>query len=222
MRRAFDALYAKAVERHGPEVIEERLPSVKSAAELAAVGDDRYLSCMAQTVFSAGFVWRVIQAKWPGFEEAFKGFDPLQVAALDPEVLVADARIVRNGQKIAATQENARWMLEVAEEHGGFSDFIAAWPEDDVVGLWQTLAKQGSRLGGATGPRFLRHMGKDTFILTGDVTRSLTDQGILTGKPTSKKQQLLAQEAFLEWRQESGRSFGEISMIVAATVPREA
>jgi len=27
-------------------------------------------------VFSAGFVWSVIDQKWPGFEEAFLGFNP--------------------------------------------------------------------------------------------------------------------------------------------------
>ena len=31
---------------------------------------------MTKRVFSAGFAWSVIEAKWPGFEAAFLSFDP--------------------------------------------------------------------------------------------------------------------------------------------------
>jgi len=31
---------------------------------------------MAKRVFCAGFVWRAIDAKWSGFEEAFLGSEP--------------------------------------------------------------------------------------------------------------------------------------------------
>ena len=34
---------------------------------------------MARRIFSAGFVWSVIEAKWPGFEAAFLGFDPTRL-----------------------------------------------------------------------------------------------------------------------------------------------
>ena len=80
------------------------------------------------------------------------------------------------------------------------------------------LKKRGSRLGGDTGPRFLRHMGKDTFLLTGDVATRLTDEGVLSGKPTSKKAWKEAQQAFNTWAAESGRGLGEMSVILACTV----
>lgn len=223
MMKSFQQLFEMAVARKGLETLEERFPEVRAADELAAIPDHRYLSAMTKRVFSAGFVWRVIEAKWPGFEEAFLGFEPAAVAALgmsNPGALVEDTRIVRNAQKINATFENARWVLEVSEQHGSFGRFIADWPQDDVTGLWRELKKHGARLGGDTGPRFLRGMGKDTFILTGDVAWSLTQQGILTGKPTSKKQQQLANAAFVKWQQESGRSFAEMSVIIACTVDR--
>ena len=68
---------------------------------------------MTQRVFSAGFVWRVIRAKWDGFEEAFDHFDPATVAAYDAEDIARlsqDERIVRNNQKIQATVKNARFV----------------------------------------------------------------------------------------------------------------
>ncbi len=220
MRLSYDQLYATAVARKGADVLEERLPTCKTSDELAALADDRVLSRMAKGVFAAGFVWRVVEAKWPGFEEAFQGFDPLKVAAIAearPGELATDTRIIRNPQKINATYENARFVLDIAEEHGSFGRFVAGWPDDDIVGLWALLKKRGARLGGDTGPRFLRGIGKDTFILTPDVVQSLTDQGILQGKGTSKKAQKAAQEAFCSWKEESGRPFCEISMVIACT-----
>lgn len=223
-RKTFEELWGIAISRKGEDEMRDRLPSCKSPDELSSVGDDRYLSAMAECVFSAGFVWRVVRAKWPGFEEAFRGFDPVAVAAIAegaPGQLLSDPRIIRNGQKIEATFANARFVLDVAAEHGSFARFVADWPHDDVVGLWEVLAKRGSRLGGATGPRVLRMMGRDTFMLTQDVIRALTEQGVLEGKATSKRARRQAQDAFNRWHDESGRGLGEISVVLACTVPRQ-
>ena len=71
MTTTFDELYTRAVERHGEEDLRARFPRVAPDAELRAQSDDLYLAAMAKRVFAAGFRWQVIQAKWPGFEEAF-------------------------------------------------------------------------------------------------------------------------------------------------------
>ena len=60
-----------ALNRGGVNELEAILPRAKTTAELAAQTDDRYLSMMTRCVFRAGFVWRVIDNKWPGFEAAF-------------------------------------------------------------------------------------------------------------------------------------------------------
>ena len=219
--KTFAELYDRAVERKGEAELAGRLPSCKTPEELIETPDDRILAAMTQTVFSAGFVWRVIQNKWPGFEEAFGGFHPATVAGFGAEEigqLMQDTRIVRNGQKINAAIDNAEYVLETSNEHGGFGRFLAEWPLDDTVGLWSHLHKNGKRLGGDSGPRVLRRLGRDTFILTGDVTRSMIDQGIVTKKPTSKRDLAAAQEAFSAWSAESGRPFCEISVVIANTV----
>ena len=52
---------------------------------------------------------------------------------------------------------------DVRYEGESFSKLIAEWPSEDITGLWAFLKKNGSRLGGNTGPYALRTLGKDTF-----------------------------------------------------------
>ena len=79
---SFADLYTRAVARKGEAELEERLPVSASPRALVDTPDDRFLSMMTRRVFQAGFVYRVIEAKWPGFEEAFAGFDPPRLATL--------------------------------------------------------------------------------------------------------------------------------------------
>jgi hypothetical protein len=41
-----------------------------------------YLEQLTKAVFIAGLNWKVVESKWPGFLEAFHGFDPRYVANL--------------------------------------------------------------------------------------------------------------------------------------------
>ena len=45
--------------------------------------------------------------------------------------------------------------------------------------LLRLIAKQGSRLGAVTGQRMLRSMGRDSFILSQDVTARLIAEGVV-------------------------------------------
>ena len=88
--------------------------------EPRSLGD--YLEVMSKAVFQSGMSWQVVEAKWEGTREAFRGFDPAAVAALTPpdlDSLGMDTRIIRNRRKIEAIVENARQMLALEEEHGG-------------------------------------------------------------------------------------------------------
>ena len=113
-------------------------------------------------------MWRVIEAKWPGFEEAFLGFEPEKLNFRPDEFwegLARDKRIVRNPQKIKAIRHNAAFVVDIAREHGSFGAFLADWPSADQIGLLDFLAKRGARLGGRTGQYLLRFTGKDGFIV---------------------------------------------------------
>ncbi|MDA0239546.1 MAG: DNA-3-methyladenine glycosylase I [Proteobacteria bacterium] len=80
-------------------------------------------------VFQAGLSWAVILKKRENFRTAFDGFDVDKVAAYgDSEStrLLADAGIVRNKLKVAATIDNAKVIQSFRASHGGFADWIAA------------------------------------------------------------------------------------------------
>ena len=217
---SFRTIRARAEERKGgPEILARLLPPPPSIDALIALGDDRILAEMTKRVFSAGFVWSVIEAKWPGFEAAFLGFDPAALAFQPDEfweALAGDTRIVRNGAKIMSVRHNAVFVQDVSREHGGFGRLLAAWPSSDQVGLMALLAKRGSRLGGATGPMFLRFVGWDGFVLSRDVIACLQDAGLdIADDPKSKGDLAKVQAQFNAWAEESGLSYRHLSRICA-------
>ncbi len=222
--KSFDEFYNIAVERKGgEEALSLLLPQPKSREELAGISDDRILSAMTKAIFEAGFVWRVVANKWDGFEEVFHGFEPELMAAL-PEpafyAIASDERIIRNRQKVMTVPANAHFLLDIAAEHGSMAHFIAHWPEDDIVGLWALMKKRGQRLGGVTGPRVLRVLGKDTFLLTQDVVTALTRAGVVSKAPTSLKSLRDVQDAFNHWRAETGMPLCHLSKILSCSVAR--
>lgn len=220
---AFADIYSRAANRKGGEaILESLLYGPKSDAELAAVTDDRVLAEMTLRIFSAGFVWSVINDKWEGFEEAFLGFEPKALLFQPDEFwhdLTRDTRIVRNGQKIMAVRDNAQFVADIAAEHGSFGRFLANWPNDDELGLLDVLAKRGKRLGGNTGQYLIRFLGKDSFIVSKDLAACLRDAGLdIAENPTSKRDKKKIQDQINAWAKESGRSRTEISRICSMSI----
>ena len=81
--------------------------------------------------------WKVIEAKWDGFREAFDGFDPETVAGLeepDVEKLTQDTRIVRNRRKIEATIHNADTILRLSGGTvAGMQDWLRGFDDYDAL-----------------------------------------------------------------------------------------
>lgn len=207
--------------RHGASGVEARLPHPKTAPELRAVSDDRYLSQMSLRIFRAGLKHSLVDAKWPFFEEVFHGFDPLRVRAMPDEALdalLADNRLIRHGGKIRAVRDNAAAMLDIAAAHGGFGAWLADWPGAEIVALWDALAQGFSQMGGNSGPSFLRMVGKDTFILSPSVVAALTHWGIAAAAPKNRRDRAAVQVCFNTWAGETGRPLCQLSMILACSV----
>lgn len=203
------------------KALEARLPTAKSPAQLRKISADRYLSTMALRVFRAGLKHSLVDSKWPAFEEVFFGFDPEKIVLMGAERLerlMQDARIIRHFGKLKSVPRNAQMILDVAMEHGSFGDFIADWPVEDITGLWQYIAKHGNQMGGLSAPRFLRMIGKDTFIPSWDVVAALNAQEIVDKVPSSKRDQAAVQAAFNQWHAESGRPMCQLSAMLAFTV----
>ena len=216
----YQILLAQAAQHHGGEkAVLKKLGKPKSNKQLKTIPDDRILAEMAACIFRAGFIWRVVNNKWDGFEEVFKGFNPRWLAFQPPETLeqmAQDPRIIRNFSKVKAVYENAIFLLDIEKSHGGFGNFLSDWPNDDVVGLWLYLKKHGSRLGGNSGQYFLRFTGKDTFILSRDVCRVLHNKEIISKEnPSSQKDLKAAQAYFNELKAESGLGYTQLSQILA-------
>ena len=89
----FEKIKERAEHRKGGgAALKKLLPKVASKKQLVALGDDRYLAMMTKCINQAGFSWKVIENKWPDFEEAFFAFDPKKLGYLSPEQWEAYAR----------------------------------------------------------------------------------------------------------------------------------
>ena len=221
--KKFKYIREAASKRKGGEKELARLLSKPTAPEqLAALRDDRYLAQMTRCVFNAGFHWRVISAKWNGFEEAFHGFDLGQLLTKSPEeweAYIEDTRIIRNWQKIQTVFHNAAMVEDIAHEHGSFASFFAHWPSNDQIGLMKYLHKHGSRLGGKTAQWFIRFTGKDGFMLAGDVITALIANGVeISDKASSQRDLKRIQDAFNEWQQQTEMPLTHLSKILSYSV----
>ena len=219
----FKTIRARAAKRKGGDAaLMAFLPKVTSAMTLARIPDDRILADLTKRIFSAGFVWSVIESKWPGFEEAFFDFVPKRLLAQPDEFwegLARDARIVRNPQKIIAVRANAQFVADIAREHGSFGKFLADWPPSDQVGLLDLLAKRGSRLGGNTGQMLLRFVGWDGFVTSQDVVACLRDAGLdIAAEVKSKGDLAKVQAQFNAWAAETGLPYVHLSRICAMSI----
>jgi 3-methyladenine DNA glycosylase Tag len=230
----FDRVIALAsANKGGMAALEELLAMTKSAspAVIAAIPDDRLLSEMSRRIFQAGFSWKVVDDKWPAFEELFAGFEPRVCAAMPEErfdALLKDGRIIRNAAKIRSIVANAGFILELAAAKGGSAKggsaarFIADWPDSDYIGLLDLFEKRASRLSGQAAMRFLRSIGKPAFITTNAVVTALIREGVLTKPAVGKRDMKTIQDTFNAWSAESGRDLTEISRIMAMSVVEDA
>ena len=217
--RSFDQIFEISAIRHGgAAALNARLAEAGAKSPALDEGDDRWLSRMTRAIFQAGFSWKVVEAKWPGFETAFGGFDVAACAMMDDEWfdrLITDPAIIRNGTKIRAVQENAVFVSELAQEYGSAGKAFREWPARDFVGLLELMKRRGARLGGTTGQYFLRFSGVDSFILSRDVVARLIAEGVIDKPPTSKTAMRKTQDAFNTWMDQSGRLLTEISRVLA-------
>src|SRR5438132_6296780 len=99
----FSVIESRAAKRKGgAKKLAKLLPKPRSRAALAKTPDGFFLAVLAKQIFRAGFVWKIVEHKWPGTEEAFAGFEPEVVAGLedrDLEELAGDPRVIRNRSK---------------------------------------------------------------------------------------------------------------------------
>jgi 3-methyladenine DNA glycosylase Tag len=109
---------------------------MQAPIQIQPTGLADYLDVITRAVFQSGMSWRVVEAKWEGFREAFAGFDPAVVAAFtddDLERLAADTGIIRNRRKIEATVTNAQAILALDGGPGGFVGWLRSHGDFDAT-----------------------------------------------------------------------------------------
>jgi 3-methyladenine DNA glycosylase Tag len=218
----FSLILARAAERKGGLAAVKALTSKPlTSKQLLEYSSADWLAAFSKKVFQSGFVWRVVEQKWAGFNEVFFDFSPEKILMLSDEMLATkaqDPRIIRNGNKVLTIRANAQMIYELTLERGSFSALIANWPSDDIISLWALLKKRGARLGGNTGAYALRAMGKDTFLLSQDIEAYFRGHQLIDGGLTSLGNLRKIQAQFNQWQQQSGLSYQEMSRIVAMSV----
>jgi 3-methyladenine DNA glycosylase Tag len=103
---------------------------VPDQIEPTKLGD--YLEIMTKAVFQSGISWKVVDNKWLGIQEAFRGFDAETVAGFgekELDDLTSDARVIRHRRKLEAILGNARRMIELDKEHGSFQKYLRSQPD---------------------------------------------------------------------------------------------
>jgi DNA-3-methyladenine glycosylase I len=92
------------------------------------VHDDRILfEFLILEGAQAGLSWRTVLYKREAYRKAFHHFDARKIAAYgapDVKRLLANAGIIRNRLKIAATIKNAQAFLRVKKEFGSFDRYL--------------------------------------------------------------------------------------------------
>ena len=152
------------------------LPKPRSRAALAKTPEEFFLSALAKQVFRAGFVWQIVERKWPSMEEAFGGFRPEIIGRAPRARRRRPARRSARDPQSREDPERAGECRLDGPRGGGSRQLrklrrrLASRRRRGPVGR---DASEGSRLGGMTGPFVLREVGRDTFLLTTDVVRAL-------------------------------------------------
>ena len=218
----FARIHEQAVSRQGgAEALESKLPVPRSNDELRAVDDSEYLSLMSRRVFRAGLRHSMVDARWPAFERAFFRFEIGRVRMMSDEELDELMRvreIIRHWGKIKSVRANAQSIYELQKSHGSVGNYLADWPGNRIINLWDDLKQRFTQLGGHSGPYFLRMSGKDTFLMTKSVIQGLEKFGLIHTQPAGNRGRQEVEAIFNAWQEQCGRPLCQLSMILALSV----
>ena len=96
----------------------------------APKNDDEYFERMSRALFQSGLNWKVIENKWPNFQNSFARFSIEKVSRFGEKeamTLVKDSGIVRNERKIRSVIANAQEFLRVRKEFGSFNNYLQSF-----------------------------------------------------------------------------------------------
>lgn len=121
-----------------------------------------YLEIMSKSVFQSGISWRVVEAKWPGVRVAMHEFDPVTIAGLSEtelDELAQDSRMIRHRRKLSAITANARRILDLEAECGGFQAYLRS--HNGFEGALQAIRRDFRYMGDSGTYYFLWAVGEE-------------------------------------------------------------
>jgi 3-methyladenine DNA glycosylase Tag len=119
-----------------------------------------YLAVMSRAVFQAGLSWAAIDSQWKNLCDAFEQFQPRKVAryrAKDIERIMAHPAVLHSRRKIEATVANARTMLALERQYGGFRRYLVSFANYEA--LVTDLKNRFSHVGDISAYYFLYRVG---------------------------------------------------------------
>ncbi len=108
------------------------MPDMEAPARINPQSPGDYLEIMSKVVFQSGMSYKIVETKWPGIREAFHGFDAVMVAGMTPseiDQLTQDPKVIRNRRKLESVVSNARTLLDLDSEFGGFRNYLRSHGE---------------------------------------------------------------------------------------------
>ena len=135
---------------------------MQAPTKIQPEGLNDYLEVLSKAVFQSGMSWKVVSSKWPGIKEAFHDFDLKTVADMgegDLDELTNDTRVIRNRRKLEAVVHNARRVVELDKEFGGFQKYLRS--HNDFPAAVQDLRKNFKFLGETGSYFFLYSVGEE-------------------------------------------------------------
>jgi len=91
---------------------------------------------MTRAVFQSGLSWAHIDRQWERLAAAFGGFDAATISKYRPTDVARIGRtpgIVRNERKVEATIHNAKTMLQLEKQPGGFARYLRSFSSYEAV-----------------------------------------------------------------------------------------
>lgn len=98
--------------------------------------DNKQFEFLVLESAQAGLSWYTVLRKRENYREAYRQFDPQQVARFgeqDIAAMLQNAGLIRNRAKLEASVNNARIFLELQARHGSFSNYIWSFVDGKPV-----------------------------------------------------------------------------------------
>ena len=107
--------------------------------------DQKLFEILTLEVMQAGLSWSTILKKREGFRESFEQFEIHKVSQFtkdDVETLLQNPNIIRHRQKIEATIQNAKIILQLQNQYGSFHEFLwSKFEHTPIINHWERMTE---------------------------------------------------------------------------------